>query len=137
MDYTATVDVKTSLTIDDILEKLEPYEGTLGASKDGYRAIFSYPADSLDQAIATAKNTAESFGESYALSVAPSHLIDEQTTYGELEPLVSVAQAADLLHITPQAVNHRLKNKTLPGAKVGHTWVLPLAAVLAQSIDSE
>lgn len=135
MDYTATVDVKTSLDVDEILDRLNPYEGTIGASKDGYRAIFTYPAANLTQAITTAQNTAASFGQPYAVAVAPADMVDKQVKHGSLEPLISVTQAAELLNISPQAVNHRLRAHTLPGAKVGNTWVIPLASVLAQTID--
>lgn len=57
--------------------------------------------------------------------------------YRQPEPLISVMQAAQMLEITPQAVNHRLKTKTLPGTKVGNTWVIPLASVIASSLESK
>lgn len=137
MEYTATVDIKTSLSVDEILDQLEPYEGTIGATLNGYRAIFSYPAANLTQAIATAQNTTANLGEAYALAVTPANIADEQLKHSNPEPLVSVTQAAKLLNISPQAVTHRLRAHTLPGIKVGNTWAIPLAALLAQNLDTD
>ncbi|MEW6880773.1 helix-turn-helix domain-containing protein [Trueperella pyogenes] len=130
MQYTATVDIETSLDIDDALELLAPYHGAIADSKGGYRAVFTYDADTLSEASVTAINIAETLGTPYAIETAPTDLVDSHTVNGDIPPLVSVSGAAELLGITAQAVNKRLKSGTLSGTKVGNTWVIPLHSVL-------
>ncbi|VEI13202.1 helix-turn-helix domain-containing protein [Trueperella bialowiezensis] len=130
MQYTATVDVATNLDVDDALDRLAPYHGAIGESRNGYRAVFTYEADTLSEAVASATRIAETIGTPYAIETAPTDLVDSDTAYGDIPPLVSVSEAAELLGITAQAVNKRLNSGTLPGRKVGNTWVIPLHSVL-------
>lgn len=128
MDYTATVDIETSLDVDSILEKVEPYSGAVADSKNGYRAVYTYPADNLDTAYSKAKQIAETIGEPYAIEITPSALIDKAGT--DIPHLLSIAQAAEMLDISVQAIHKRLKVGTLTGVKVGNTWVIPLFSVI-------
>lgn len=129
MKYTATVDFSTTLTDDDILERLTQYHGAIGASLDGYRAIYTFDSESLDSALDRGKEIARELGLPFAFAVAPSDMVDNDVAHGELPPLVSVTEAAEMLDITPQGVNKKLKTGSLPGVKVGNTWVIPLHAV--------
>ncbi|WP_311777849.1 helix-turn-helix domain-containing protein [Trueperella abortisuis] len=131
MDYTATATITTSLDIDTILDALSEYAGSLAETEAGYRAVFSFPATTITQATKTALTIAETVGEPTAITIAPTTMVDYATAHGPLPPLVSVTQAADILDISPQAVHKRIKAGALPATRVGNTWILPLAAVLA------
>lgn len=128
MDYTATVDIETSLDVDSVIEKVEPYSGAVADSKNGYRAVYTYTANSLDTAYSKAKQIAETIGEPYAIEITPSSLIDEAEN--GVPHLLSIAQAAEMLDISVQAVHKRLKTGSLTGTKVGNTWVIPLFSVI-------
>lgn len=130
MKYVATADFTTAITDDEILDVLAPNNAALAESAEGYRVICTIEAASLDKAIKQAKDTIAPVGDVFALSVVPENHFYSDLANGDLPPLVSVAQAAELLGITPQGVNKRLKNGALPGTKVGNTWVIPLHAVL-------
>ena len=129
MEYTATVDFSTSHTDDDILTALAPYHVALGESLDGFRAVYTFDSDSLKEALLRAGEIVSPYGEVFALAVAPSEVVDRDVAIGSLPPLVSVSEAAEMLDITPQGVNKKLKSGALPGVKVGNTWVIPLHAV--------
>ena len=129
MEYTATVDFSTTMSDEDILTAISVYHGSLAESFNGYRAICSFEADSLSDAAIKAQTIGAELGSPFALSVAPSSMVDGDTARGELPPLVSVTEAAELLGITPQGVNKKLNSGSLPGAKIGNTWVIPLHAV--------
>lgn len=128
MDYTATVDIDTTLDTDSILEKVETYSGAVADVKNGHRVIYTFPADNLDTAYVKAKQIAETIGTPYAIEIVPSDLINE-AGHG-IPHLLSVAQSAEMLEISVQAVHKRLKTGTLSGVKVGNTWVIPLFSVI-------
>lgn len=55
-------------------------------------------------------------------SVAPANTFRGRT-------MVSVKQAAAILDVTPRAVTDRLARGTLPGEKVGRTWLVDTAGL--------
>ncbi|WP_461004555.1 helix-turn-helix domain-containing protein [Trueperella pyogenes] len=131
MDYTATATITTGLDIDTILDALTEYAGSIAETESGYRAVFSYPADNLHQATKTALTIAETVGTPTAITVTPTATVDHDTKHGQLPPVISVTEAANILNITTQAVHKRIKAGTLPATRVGNGWIIPLAAVLA------
>ncbi|MCM3907615.1 helix-turn-helix domain-containing protein [Trueperella bernardiae] len=131
MDYTATVSINTQLDIDTAIDQLAEYSGSLAQTEAGYRAVFSYPAHDLAQATKTALTIANTIGTPISITVATTESVDRDTAHGDIPPVVSVAEAANILDISPQAIHKRIKTGSLPATRVGNTWILPLAGVLS------
>ena len=134
MDYTATANITTSMDMEDIMDTLETYAPSLSESKEGYRIIYTYPANTIEQALDTAYAIAKTVGTPYAVATAPTDLINADTESGAMPPLLSATQAAEMLGITPQAIKKRIKAGTLSGTKVGNMWVVPMASALSQVV---
>lgn len=135
MEYTATAHFATNIDVDDVIEMFAPYHGAIADSRDGYCAVYTVEAATLSDALTEAMTIASRAGTVYALGAESTDFTDDQLKHGQLPPLVSVTEAAEWLDISRQAVNERLQAGTLPGSKVGNTWVIPLYAVLANLDD--
>lgn len=82
-------------------------------------------ADTVWQATTLGRALLTSTGyEAYVLEVMPQAEFVTRSESEVLPPLVSVPQAAELLGVSRQAVLDRAQRGTLPGTKVGDTWVL-------------
>ena len=132
--YNAEVTVRTKLDVA-LLDALDGYHPALDhdAPKGHVRAIISLPAETLRQAITTALAVVEAAanGPATAVEVLTSDEFDAREGLEPLPELVSVTQAAQQLGVTRQAVLERLERGTLPGSKVGSTWVIRQAALQA------
>lgn len=61
------------------------------------------------------------------IEVLPTSLWDQRADSVEIPRLVSVAEAAEILGISRQAVAQRLDAGSLIGTRVGKVWVIPRA----------
>ena len=130
--YNAEVTVRTKLEIDDLLEVLAGYHPSLSfAGRGQWRATISLPAENLRQAISTALAVVEAGagGPATAIEVTTSAEFDARMGLKPLPEMVSVTEAATQLGVTRQAVLERLERGTLPGQKVGTTWVIQAGAL--------
>ena len=133
--------VEAELDIRDVEERAEQlvddlagYHPAASRSPVGNaQVIISLPAETLRQAFNTALAVIEQ-------STGARVLVAEVMTTAEfdrrlgLEPMpemLSVAEAAAELEVTPQAVRQRLASGSLAGTKVGGTWYVPRSALVA------
>lgn len=132
--YNAEVTFRSKLDVDQLMDALDGYHPALSDGPKGHaRAIISFPAENLRQAISTALAVIEDVGgPATAVAVMTSAEFDARTGLGPLPELVSVTEAAQQLGVSRQAVLERLERGTLTGKKVGTTWVIQASAVPAR-----
>ena len=116
---------------DAVLDALVDYHPALSVSPRGWWSVtITLPAESLRQAITTGLAVVE---EAAGVAVSVTAMTtDEFDLRAGLEPTsesVTVAEAAELLGVTRQAVLAKIKRGTLPGVKVGRDYVLPRQAL--------
>lgn len=133
MDYNATITLGSSKLTeelgDKLVEALGDYHPAVGMGRAGrVEVILTYPADSPRQATSTAWALAESVDlDVSGIEVLPTSLWDQRDDSVEIPRLVSVAEAAEILGISRQAVAQRLDVGSLIGTRVGKVWVIPRA----------
>lgn len=92
--------------------------------------VLTVPAEHLRQAVATALTIVATAGhEPQAVRAMTTDAYDTGVGLGPEPETLSVAEAAELLHVTPQAIRQRLTTGTLPGRRIGRDWRLPTAAI--------
>ena len=133
MDYNATITLGNSKLTEEFGDKLIgalcDYHPAVGVGRAGrVEVILTYPADSPRQATSTAWALAESADlDVSGIEVLPTSLWDQRADSVELPRLVSVAEGAEILGISRQAVAQRLDAGSLIGTRVGKVWVIPRA----------
>lgn len=139
-NYSVTIEVNdvTPLSgddVDSINDALEGFAPALSNSVRGYRsASITMPGETLRQAMTAAIAVVEAaFGgvEAITCEILTEAEFDVRQGWMPVPELVSVAEAAALLGVTRQRVQQRIHERTLPGTRVGSTYVLPKAAVEA------
>ena len=122
---------------DSLLDALAPYHPSAGQEPwgdDVWHATITLPAENLPQAITTALAITSPLGAVRGIDVLPTtdfdarHRIDLEAELDGVE-LLSVAQAAQRLGITPQGVRHRIAAGSLPARRVGRAWSVPATAL--------
>ncbi len=128
--YNAVIDVGRVEPLDEYLDQLDGYHAVLAGTPAGtLEVIISLPAESLRQAATTALAVVEAAGLTpRTLDVLTSEDFDARHADDDGET-ISVAEAAELLGVTPSAVRQRLGSGSLPGRRVGRDWRLPKAGV--------
>jgi excisionase family DNA binding protein len=124
--------------LDVLIKALTPYGGVPGVSPRGFRsATITLPAENIAQACATAAAVVSSVYGGATPIVVEAMTAEEFTRRdGWVDPpseLISVTEAADILHTSRQAVLEGIRRKSLPAERVGHTYVLPRDAVVAKA----
>lgn len=132
MEYVAAAVIKSTLNDDDLLDAIDANNAIVSPAINGSRVSFPLTATTFNDAVNEALERATPHGEIRDLSVTVADDLYEATRENGPEPLLSVVEAAKMLEITPQAVHKRITAGKLPAVKVGGTWILPLAAVLAR-----
>lgn len=133
MDYNATITLGNSKLTEEFSDKLIgalcDYHPAVGVGRAGRAEVIpTYPADSPRQATSTAWALAESVDlDVSGIEVLPTSLWDQRADSVEIPRLVSVAEAAEILGISRQAVAQRLDAGSLIGTRVGKVWVIPRA----------
>jgi excisionase family DNA binding protein len=139
-EYNARIEWATRTTDDDdLVDELVDYHPATSRSERGWvEATITLPAETLRQAATTALAIAEAASAAVldgaavlVLEVLPTAEFDERNGLAPMPELVSVTEAAERLDVSRQAVLQRLEAGTLPGTKVGKTWVVQAAAVSA------
>jgi len=139
------VDDRTPITrdnsteVDAWMEVLRQYHGSPGTSIRGFREAGLYvPAENLAQATTSATAIVSSlFGaEAIAIEIMTEKEFDTREGWMPMPEIVSVSEAAELLGVTRQAVQDRIRRGTLQAEKVGDTYVIPRGQLPAQLLDS-
>ena len=132
-DYNAIVDLGIpGEPADELLAPLAVFHAVAAASRRGtVEVILTLPAESLRQAVTTALAVcqAASGREPVAVHVLTTADFDAGLWLTPGSDELSVAEAAELLGVTPSAVRQRLANRTLAGWRAGRDWRVPRAAV--------
>lgn len=133
-EYNATItyDTRDQARGDALLDALAEFHPALAPDPLGYvQAIITVQAETLAQAtaVALAVGGAALDAPLLGLDVTTTARFDALPDAGDVAGLLSVAEAASMLCVSPQAVRERLERGTLPGRRVGSTWVLPGSAV--------
>jgi len=128
LDY-ATRDEHAHEQLVDAFSDYHPATGTTDLGNVGVHITF--PAASLAQATTTALALAARYAgaQLLALEVMPTSEFDARVDADPRGGEISVAEAAELLGVTPSAVRQRLATGSLPGARVGRDWRIPRAAL--------
>ena len=122
---------------DSLLDALAPYHPSAGQEPWGngvWHATITLPAEDLPQAITTALAITSPLGTVRGIDVLPTtdfdarHHVNLEAELDAVE-LLSVAQAAHHLGITPQGVRHRITTGALPARRVGRSWNIPATAL--------
>lgn len=123
------IDVDASALLDDLAE----YHTVLAGTPRGtVEVVMTLPAESLRQAASTALALIAAAGhEPRTILVMTTDDFDIRNGLDPVPEDISVAQAAELLGVTPSAVRQRLAAGTLPGRRVGRDWRLPRADIEA------
>ena len=122
---------------DRLLEALAPYHPSAGQEPWGdgvWHATITLPAHDLPQAITTALALTAPLGRVRGIDAMTTADFDARHRTGldaDLDDveLLSVAQAAHHLGITPQGVRHRITTGALPARRVGRSWNIPATAL--------
>ncbi|PHP52606.1 helix-turn-helix domain-containing protein [Actinomyces ruminis] len=136
MEYNATITIRAKGDdVDDALvDALRDYHPAVSPSplaEDAWDAVITFDAETLGQALTTARAIGEHLGGMIGLEVVPTTAWDRRADQDVRsdDDLVGVTDAASRLGVTPQAIRERLATGTLPGRKIGREWVIPARAL--------
>lgn len=134
--YTAIIEVTgkpiDSDETDELIDKLSSYHPSISESpRRNPQITITLDAEKMAAASQAALAVVEDAIERVIVShrIMMTTLFDKTSGSLDLPPLVSVAQAAEMLGRTPQAVQKRINSGALPATQVGRSWVIPAAAV--------
>lgn len=116
---------------DDVFDQLADYHPAIGVDHRGRTTItITLPADRLGQAITTARiilaNLIDAYGGE-ALQVLTTAEFDRGDM--PIPPLRTIAEAAEQLGVSRQAVRRRIERGTLPAVQIGEGWAIPAAGI--------
>lgn len=130
--YNATAEVR-SRDLEHLADQLADVHAAIAPVAGGWAEVtITVPAENLRQAVTTASalvHQAAGAAQVRRLEVLTTEAFDARQGLAPLPELVSVTDAAAALNVTRQAVLQRLESGSLPGRKVGKTWVVPAAAL--------
>lgn len=113
--------------------ELDAFHAVTGTDDRGRaQVVITVTAENLSQAAITARNALSGFGDMIAFTVtttAEYDRIDET-----IPELITVSEAAAQLHITRQAVQHRIDHGTLPARQVGRQWVIAASSLAGATV---
>jgi len=139
-DYNALVelDLRTEPSndeIDAIMDHLAPWHGTCGMTPRGFAfGLITLPATSLEQAAAAAIAVVErAFGgiAAIACEVLTTAEFDRRLDWVDLPPLVSVAEAAEILGVSDQRIRQRIADNSIQATKVGDAGYVIVKSTLS------
>ena len=142
MPYNLIVDLdgRANLDVDKALDALDGYHAALGTSDHGRDQVtLTLPADDLRQAVVTglAVIAAQLGRRVLSVEAMPTDEFDKRAGIAPLPELLSITDAAELMGVSRQAVHQRLESGSLGGQKVGTTWVVPRAAIVAAAARTD
>ena len=137
--YTATITLRPAIgveeddVIDRFMEALTDYHPAVSPAPESpgaWAVTTTYPAESLGQAVTTARALTSPLGALEGLEVITTEAWDRRSGLpADDVELVGVTEAAGRLGLTPQAVRDRITAGTLPGKKIGRSWAVPATAL--------
>lgn len=132
-DYNVRVELDTRNDIDELLvDRLAAYHPATGRTARGrVEVILTVPAADLVQLMQTTVAVLAKSVDApvLAVEVMTTDEFDRRLGQEPMPALVSVTEASARLGVSRQAVQQRLDAGTLPGQKVGNTWVVQASAV--------
>lgn len=135
--YSAHVEVdlrKAPSDPDPLLEQLEQFHAAIGMSEHGLFAVqMTVTGETLPQAAVVATAVVESVvgAAVVAVEVMTEAEFNRREGWDDVEDLITVPEAAELLGVSRQAIGQRVRAKTLPAERRGRDWLLPRKAVEA------
>lgn len=135
--YVAQIDAAERIhdgdQIDEVMEALAAFSPSIHDNASGGSTVtITVTAQSLGQAATNALGRFAGTGyQALAVHVMTEAERDARAGLVDLPPLVSGAEAAKHLGLTPGAVTAQIRQGRLQGVQVGRTWAVPLAAVTA------
>ena len=134
--YNATIELEargalTDDQVDELMEQLAGYHAAIGHTPRRHSVTISLPAENLRQAVTTALAVVEAAFGSPALTIEAMTTAEFDTREGwqPVPELVSVAEAAEILGVSRQAVLQRIGTRSLPAEKVGRGYAIPRTAL--------
>lgn len=135
MDYTAEITFPGTFTDDAtdaaITMAIDFHPAITTVNARTTLLILTAPAETLRQATNILHDVAvNAVGkEPISIEVMRTAEWDRREGFEPMPELVSVTDAAGRLGVTRQAVLQRIEAGSLPGTKVGKTWVIPASAL--------
>lgn len=136
--YVAQIDINDRLADDDqvdhVMDELAAFAPSIHDNAHGGSTItITITSASLGQASDEALRRVTALGhQPTATTVMTESERDTREGTVDVPPLVSGAEAAKRLGLTPGAVTARIREGRLQGVQVGRTWAVPLAAIAAE-----
>ncbi|GAB77542.1 DNA binding domain-containing protein, excisionase family [Austwickia chelonae] len=117
---------------DRIMDELVDY-GVAMSTRPGTGpiVIVNIPAGSLRQALTTALSVVAPYGDPIGVTALEENIWCRREGWDEIPPLLSAAEAAELLGVSRQRVVQMIGEKKVPASRVGTVWAIPESAVLA------
>lgn len=132
------VDVRKNPTADQVdatMGQLEPFHASIGMSPHGLLSVqLTVTADTLPQAAIVATSVVESaLGAAVvAVELMTEAEFNRREGWDDVDDLVGVPEAAELLGVSRQAVGQRVRSGSLPGERRGRDWMVPRKAIEAE-----
>lgn len=139
-EYNAHIEWDVRAVDDDqLVDALIDYHPAVSRGERGHvAATITLPAETLRQAATSALAIADAVAAQaldaapvLALEILPTAEYDRRHGLEPMPELMSVTEAAEVLDVSRQAVLQRLESGSLPGTKVGKTWVVQAHALEA------
>lgn len=134
-DYNVRVELDTRDHIDnELVDHLAAYHPATGRTPQGRVEVWiTLPAVTLTEAVRLGLLLVGAVSRTTLVAVEAMTTAEFDRRLGQesMPALVSVTEAAEQLGVSRQAVQQRLDAGTLPGQKVGKTWVVQASAVEA------
>lgn len=136
MKFNATMEFDVDLTAElahQVVDLLADFAAATETSEAGrLQLTITLDADSVPAATRLALGLARQLGPALLrIEVLSSVDFDRRVGLGDLDDVVSVAEAATELGVSTQAIRQRLEAGTLTGRKAGRAWHVSREAVLA------
>lgn len=136
MKFNATMEFDVSVTAelaDQVVDQLASWAAAAETAPSGYLQVtITLDADSVAAATRLTLGLAGELDFSLSrVEVLSTTDFDRRLGLGDLDDVVSVAEAASELGVSAQAIRQRLEAGTLAGRKAGRAWHVSRGAVLA------
>lgn len=114
-----------------LIDELIDYHPAASRSPYGRpEVILTVEAESLRQATSTVLAVVQAAGHAaYSLEVLPTEAFDQRLELEPMPELLSVAEAAEQLGVSRQAVQKRIDSGSLPARRVGKVYAVPRSSL--------
>ena len=140
-EYSVRVEYRTRDNVDEqLLDALAAYHPATGRGLRGWVEVYlTVPAEDFVQlAHTTIALTGKALGAPVlAIEFMPQDEFDARLGLEPIPELLSVSEAAEMLHVSRQAVLQRIANRTLPATRIGNAWAIQRERVRREIADAE